>query len=80
MRYWNNLTTGTSIVMKFGEVAHEVAAKPRLEEYCGRTPTSLHSLTKMWRLQEPCRHREVEYWNIIVRVSVVLNRTVLESV
>ena len=51
MKYWNNLTTGTSIVMKFNEVAHEVTAKPRLEEHFGLTPTSLHSFIKLLRLQ-----------------------------
>ena len=32
--------------MKFNEVAHEVTAKPGLEEHFGLTPTSLHSLKK----------------------------------
>ena len=51
MRYWNNPTTGTSIVMKFNEVAHEVTAKPGLDEHFGLTPTSLHSLKKLLRFQ-----------------------------
>ena len=51
MRYWNNPTTGTSIVMKFNEVAHEVTGKPGLEEHFGLTPTSLHSLKKLLRFQ-----------------------------